>query len=54
MHFIGINNVSLSHSEKEIEDLSDSSKKTFEDLKVALDKDSLEGISIVEKIDPIF
>ena len=51
---IGINNVNLSHSEKEIEALLDASKKAFEDLKVALDQDSLEGVLIGEKVDPIF
>jgi len=51
---IGINNVNLSHSEKEIAALLDASKKAFEDLKVALDQDSLEGILIGEKVDPIF
>ena len=51
---IGINNVNLAHSEKEISALLDASKKAFEDLKVALDQDSLEGVLIGEKVDPIF
>lgn len=51
---IGINNFNLAHSEEEINDLIDASKLAFSDIKQALAQDSLEGILVGGKYDPIF
>jgi glutamate-1-semialdehyde aminotransferase len=51
---IGINNFNLAHTEKEIRDLIDASKLAFSDVKLALEQDSLEGILMGGKYDPIF
>lgn len=51
---VGINNLSLAHTKYDIESYLTAAKLAFEDIVLALEKDSLKGILIGGKVDPIF
>jgi len=51
---LGINNLSLSHTETEIQKLLDSAELAMEDIKTAIQKDSTEGILKSGKVNPVF
>ena len=51
---VGINNINLSHTEKEISAYLDAAEKAMIDIKKAIEQDSTEGILIGKKVDPVF
>lgn len=51
---IGINNLNLSHTKKEIELYINSARLAMKDIKEAISKDTLDGILNGGKVDPIF
>lgn len=51
---VGINNINLSHTEKEINDYLEAAEEGMINIKKAIEQDSIEGILIGEKVDPVF
>ena len=51
---VGINNLNISHTEKEIEKYLDVAEKAMIKIKKAIEQDSLKGILIGGKVDPVF
>lgn len=51
---IGINNFNLSHSVQEIELFLSAAKKAFQEIRKAIENDSLEGILKSGKVNPVF
>ena len=51
---VGINNINLSHTEKEINAFLDAAEKAMIDIKKAIEQDSTDGILIGKKVDPVF
>lgn len=51
---LGINNLNLSHTEKEIQKFLDSAEQAMIDIKKAIAQDSLEGILKGGKVNPVF
>lgn len=51
---LGINNLSVAHTEKEIKMFVDSAAQAMEEIKKAVEQDSLEGILKGNKINPVF
>ena len=51
---LGINNLSTAHTEKEIKMFVDSSGQAMEDVKKAIEQDSVEGILKGKKVNPVF
>jgi len=50
----GINNISLSHTEADIEQFISAADRAFADIRQALDRDSLDGLLHACKVNPIF
>ena len=51
---VGINNINLSHTEKEIDAYLSAAEEAMVDIKKAIEQDSTEGILIGKKVDPVF
>ena len=51
---VGINNINLSHTEKEIEVFLTAAEEAMVNIKKAIEQDSTEGILIGKKVDPVF
>lgn len=51
---VGINNINLSHTEKEIEAYLSAAEEAMINIKKAIEQDSMEGILIGKKVDPVF
>ncbi len=51
---VGINNINLSHTEKEINAFLDAAEKAMIDIKKAIEQDSTDGILIGKKVNPVF
>lgn len=51
---VGINNINLSHTEKEINAYLDAAEKAMVDIKKAIEQNSTEGILIGKKVNPVF
>lgn len=51
---VGINNINLSHTEKEIEAFLSAAEEAMVNIKKAIEQDSTEGILIGKKVDPVF
>jgi len=51
---IGINNLCIAHTEKETNHFVKASEEAMEDVKKAIEQDSLEGILKGGKINPVF
>lgn len=51
---VGINNLSVSHTEKEISHFIDAANQAMQDIKNALEHNSLEGILKGNKVNPVF
>lgn len=51
---VGINNINLSHTEKEIEAYLTAAEEAMVNIKKAIEQDSTEGILIGKKVDPVF
>lgn len=51
---VGINNINLSHTEKEIEAYLNAAEEGMKNIKKAIGQDSTEGILIGKKVDPVF
>jgi hypothetical protein len=50
----GINNISVAHSEADIDQFVAAADAAFADIRRALDADSLDGILLACKVNPIF
>ena len=51
---VGINNINLSHTEKEIHAYLKAAEEAMINIKKAIDQDSTDGILIGKKVDPVF
>ena len=51
---VGINNINLSHTEEEINAYLKAAEEGMINIKKAIEQDSIEGILIGEKVDPVF
>lgn len=51
---VGINNLNMSHTEKEIDMYLETAERAFEDIKKAVEADSLEVLNLQGKVDPVF
>ena len=51
---VGINNINLSHTEKEIEAYLNAAEEGMKNIKKAIEQDSTDGILIGKKVDPVF
>ena len=51
---VGINNINLSHTEKEINAYLSAAEEAMANIKKAIEQDSTDGILIGKKVDPVF
>ena len=51
---VGINNINLSHTEKEINDYLNAAEEAMINIKKAIAQNSIDGILIGKKVDPVF
>lgn len=51
---VGINNINLSHTEKEIDAYLNAAEEAMVNIKKAIEQDSTDGILIGKKVDPVF
>ena len=51
---VGINNINLSHTEKEIEAYLSAAEEAMINIKKAIEQDSTDGILVGKKVDPVF